>query len=437
MTETPRHLALFLADLRGGGAQGVFVALARGLAARGHRVDLLVGNPHGPWREHVAPPVRLVPLARASQWQARRAALRADPEGLWKLLRPILLPLRTDRALPCLPALADYLARSRPDALIAAKVYGSLVALLARRLAEASTPVVCTVHGNFAPKLRRVRRWRWRHAVPLIHHLYPEADAVVAVSESLADAFAECTGLPRRDITAIHNPVISERTLARAQAPPPHPWLGGDGPPVILGVGRLHAPKGFATLVRAFARVRAQRPGRLIILGRGRQRAHLERLARELGVADDVDLPGYADNPPAYMARASVFVLSSLQEGLPGALIEAMACGCPVVATDCPSGPAEILDRGRYGRLIPLDDPARMAEAIIETLEHPPDRARLRTRAMTFSEARATERYVHLVSSLSPPDSEPRRPDHTPYRSAPSTPHATSAPHERRPHRPA
>jgi glycosyltransferase involved in cell wall biosynthesis len=166
---------------------------------------------------------------------------------------------------------------------------------------------------------------------------------------------------------------------------------------VIVAVGRLAAQKDFATLLRAFARLRAQQPARLLILGEGRERPQLEALARELGIADAVAMPGYAENPFAALARADLYVMSSRYEGLPGALIQALACGCRIVSTDCPSGPAEILDHSRYGRLVPVGDEKALAGAMQEALAAPHDAQRQRERAALFSVPRAVDAYLELL----------------------------------------
>jgi glycosyltransferase involved in cell wall biosynthesis len=162
----------------------------------------------------------------------------------------------------------------------------------------------------------------------------------------------------------------------------------------------LNKFKDFATLIRAFARLRAVHPARLVILGEGPERRNLEQLARQLGVATEVDLPGFAANPYAFMARADVFALASRVEGLSNAIIEALACGCPVVSTDCPNGPDEVLQHGRYGRLVPVGDDAALADAISATLHAPPDPAALRQRAASFSVQRATDGYMQLLASV-------------------------------------
>ena len=186
-----------------------------------------------------------------------------------------------------------------------------------------------------------------------------------------------------------------------AAAPAPHPWFAPREPPVILGVGRLTPQKDFPTLLRAFALVRARRRARLVIVGEGRPEARdaLLRLAAELGCGEDVSLTGFTHNPFCYMAAASVFVLSSLHEGLPGVLIQALACGVPVVSTDCPSGPREILEGGRYGRLVALGDFSAMADAIGEALGRPGDREARMARGRQFTVERAVDRYLGLLSN--------------------------------------
>jgi len=231
----------------------------------------------------------------------------------------------------------------------------------------------------------------------VIRCVYPWADAIVAVSNGVADDLSLTAGIPRERITTIYNPVVMPELHEKARAALNHPWFAPGTPPVLLGAGRLVAQKDFTTLIKAFARVRAVRPARLMILGEGEQRGSLEGLARELGVSADVTLPGFVLNPFPYMARASVFVLSSAWEGLPGVLIQALACGCPVVSTDCPSGPVEILENGKYGPLVPVGDDEVLAQAILSVLNTLPDRDRLRAQAAMFSMARAADQYLKVL----------------------------------------
>jgi glycosyltransferase involved in cell wall biosynthesis len=204
-------------------------------------------------------------------------------------------------------------------------------------------------------------------------------------------------GLPAQRIATVYNPIVSPKLVDLADAPLDHPWLAPGAPPVVLGVGRLARQKDFATLIRAFKAVRSLRPARLIILGEGQERAKLEALITAERLAGDVSLQGFEPNPFRYMRRAAVLALSSVHEGLPGVLIQAMACGTPVVSTDCPSGPAEILEDGRWGRLVPVGDADAMAAGIAAALDDPapPDVA---ARAAAFSVEAAVSAYLKVLS---------------------------------------
>ena len=220
---------------------------------------------------------------------------------------------------------------------------------------------------------------------------------VACVSQGMADDLQALTRLPPGKIRTLYNPVVDPGLPGRADAALDHPWFAPGEPPVLLGIGRLHPQKDFATLLRAFAQVRAVRAARLLILGEGEEREALEALVAELGVAADVALPGFAANPYAYLSRAGAFVLSSRWEGLPTVVIEALACGAPVVSTDCPSGPDEILQGGRLGALTPVGDDAALARAILDTLAAPPDPAAGRARAQDFAVAPAAQAYLDAL----------------------------------------
>ncbi len=236
-----------------------------------------------------------------------------------------------------------------------------------------------------------------------LRRAYQSADAIVAISDGVAEDLSARSGIPRAHMTTIYNPVVDAELLEQAQEPIDHPWFGEDQPPVVLGVGRLHPQKDFPTLIAAFKRLRETRPARLVILGKAdripvrSRRDELEQLARRLDVADDVSMPGFTSNPFAFMSKADVFVLSSAYEGLGNVLIEAMACGCPVVSTDCPSGPREILEDGRYGPLVGVADAEGLAEAIGRVLDRPTDKEKLQSRAKMFTVERATRKYLDLL----------------------------------------
>jgi glycosyltransferase involved in cell wall biosynthesis len=231
----------------------------------------------------------------------------------------------------------------------------------------------------------------------LARHSYAWADGIIAVSSGVADDLARVARLPRERIEVVHNPVVDRELPSKRKAPLDHPWFADGQPPVVLGLGRLKKQKDFPTLLRAFARLRSTREARLVILGEGKQEQSIRSLARSLGIAKDVDLPGFDPNPFRYLARAACFVLSSAWEGLPRVLIEALACGCPVVSTDCPSGPHEILEGGRYGPLVPVGDERAMANAIAQVLDHPPDRDELRSRGALFAVDSSADRYLAIL----------------------------------------
>lgn len=403
----PLRVSVFLATLAGGGAERTMVTIADGLARRGHRVDLLVCRKRGFLADKVPPTVRVSELRPAPMWRARCKAVRADATGIWQLLRPFLLTAKPPHTLAQLPALAEHLMRDRPDVLVSAMPHENLIAIQARALARVHPPLILTECDTLSRTVASARRANYRHLLPLIARQYPRAEAIVAVSRGVADDLARQGRLPRERISVIYNPVVPHDVVERAGAPVPHPWLQVSEPPVVLGVGRLAPQKDFPTLIRAFAHLHRSRPARLVILGEGpdaaatrKRRAELRGMAADLGVAEDVDLPGYVADVYPWMARAAVFALSSIHEGFGNVLPEAMACGCPVVSTDCPSGPTEILDCGRYGRLAPIGDYRALGEAIAATLDDPLAPEALRQRASVFSVERAIDQYEQLAVKL-------------------------------------
>jgi glycosyltransferase involved in cell wall biosynthesis len=399
-----RRIAVLMPDLNGGGVQKMTLALAAALSDHGHEVDLVVYQPSGVLEPMVPPQLTVRHLTPGSMLRGRLLPLKADPGALPYLLLPVLLTRKPAPTLVYLDALAAYLRERRPDALLAAAPHQNLEAIWARRLAGVPTRVLISERTAPSQVLPLSPRWRRRFLPPLMLRAYPQADVIVSVSQRLGDDLAEVTGIPRERITAIYNPVVGPEIETLAAEPVDHPWFVPGEPPVILGMGRLSEQKDFPTLVRAFARVRARRRVRLVIFGAARdsaktehRRGEIKALARQLGVGEDVDAPGFTPNPFAYMARAALFVLSSRYEGLPGVLIQALASGCPVVSTDCPSGPMEILDNGRWGPLVPVGDDAAIAAAIEQVLDDPLPAAALKARAQEYSVDRAVQRYLEVL----------------------------------------
>jgi glycosyltransferase involved in cell wall biosynthesis len=266
--------------------------------------------------------------------------------------------------------LASILRCERPDILLSTSSGGNLVAALAHALVPDPNRGLVLSERNTFSAVRRERRSRWLPVVAVTRRLYQRANRIIAVSEGVARDLVESLDLPEDLVTAIHNPVVDEDLYELAEEPVDHPWLEGEQP-VLLSVGRLVPQKDYTVLLRAFSRIRKTRPIRLIVLGEGTERRRLERYAQRLGIRDDVDFSGFVKNPFPFMRRCTVYVLSSRFEGLPGALIQAMACGAPVISTDCPSGPSEIVDSGYNGFLVPVGDDERLAARIERLLDNP------------------------------------------------------------------
>lgn len=342
------------------------INLATGLQAEGISSELIIAFPHGHFRDAV----------------------------------PEVLPLSvlgSEHMLASLPRLALYLKRTKPAILLSALDHANVIALWARAVSKASCRVICTVHKPLSQAVQDSPLLRERlFLIPAVRASYSRADAIVAVSAGVADDLVRTAKVPHDHITIIHNPVVTDDLIARSMEPLNHPWFGDGEPPVVLAVGRLSKEKDYPTMLRAFRRVRAQRSAHLVILGEGEDRDALEQLATDLGVADDVDLLGFKKNPYPYMRHASVFAMSSTYEGLPTVMIEAMACGTPVVSTDCPNGPREILQGGRYGKLVPIRDDEALATAVLTSLSQPVP-AGLTQRASDFALDTAIAAYRHLL----------------------------------------
>ncbi len=337
MLGAPARIAVLTSSMGGGGAQRSMVRLAGAIAQRGHAVDLVLIHADGHYRDEVSPAVRVVDLG------ARRA-------------------------LASIPAMVRYLRRERPAALLSSLDYVNIVGLWARWLSRTDTRMIVNEQNTLSLVVRNASRFRTRLRPPLMRRFYPWADGVVAVSQGVADDLADVTSLDRDRIQVIPNPVVSPLIGQMASEDVDHPWFRPGEPPVVLSLGRLVPQKDFGTLIESFARVRRTRSARLMILGEGRERERLEASIQRLGLHNDVQLPGWVVNPYPFIRRSDVFVLSSKWEGLPTVLIEALFCGVPVVSTDCPSGPREILDNGRYGRLVPIGHVEALAGSIDDSL---------------------------------------------------------------------
>jgi glycosyltransferase involved in cell wall biosynthesis len=366
MSITGKKIAIFMSFSGDGGVERMMINLMQGLVAKHYAIDLVLAKATGSF-------VNMIP--------AEINVIRLD----------------TSHTYTSLFALMHYLKRTRPPVLLVAKHRAGLVAAWARRLTGIPNHLVLRLGTTVSAALQgksRIRHLIWHTSM---RTFYPWLDKIIAVSEGVAGDIIKITGLTFANVEVIHNPVVTPVLASQALQPLSHPWFHTGSLPVIMGVGRLTLQKDFPTLIRAFAKVQERIPSRLMILGEGGERQLYTSLATELGIADSLELPGFVANPYAYLARAGIFVLSSRWEGSPNALTEAMALGIPVVATDCPSGPREILQDGRYGKLVPVGDVNSLAAAIVETLKNPPSSAELKIAVSSYTVETSTLKYLQAL----------------------------------------
>ncbi|MDD5035059.1 MAG: glycosyltransferase [Methylococcaceae bacterium] len=370
MALEPRKLAILVAFSGLGGVERVVLNLLQGFAAYDIQVDLLpiVRKPWG------MPAIKL-PHVRIVELGIRHSGLAGG-------------------------ALAGYLKRERPDVLLAVRDRAIRAAVLGRALSGVQIPLVGNLHSILSAALAEKSSFqRWLRLWPM-RRLYRGVDRIIAISQGVAEDVAQVADFPRERLRVVRNPVLCDEFFRASREPASHPWLTDGGSPVIMGAGRLSPEKGFSTLIRAFAHLRARQECRLLIFGEGKLRPPLESLIVELKLEDCAALPGFIENPYACMAKADLFALSSLREGSGNVLTEAMALGVPVVATDCPTGPGEMLAGGRYGRLVPVGDAAGLAEAMEQTLAHPLPAEVLRAAVGEYSVEASAKGYLQALGLL-------------------------------------
>lgn len=291
--------------------------------------------------------------------------------------------------------LADAIREFKPDVMVSAKLEDDVRLIDAIACLEEKPKAFFRVGNPIAHRVseRGGTWWGRRRELRRLRNLYQKPDGIIAVSNGIADDIVNGLRVDRGAVEVLPNPTVTETLFTRAKEKPDHDWFLDDNVPVICAVGALRSQKDYPTLLRAFSRVQKKHRSRLVIFGEGRQRKRLIKLANSLGVSDRVDLPGWVDNVHKYMSRATVFALSSRWEGSPNALVEAAALGVPVVATDCISGPREILADGDYGKLTPVGDVDSYANALIDVLENPPRPSVTSKAAESYTIRESSRRY--------------------------------------------
>lgn len=363
-----RKISLFMPSLNGGGAQRVMVNIANGMVKRGLNVDLVLAKASGEYLNQIEPGVHIIDL-------------------------------NSSRVIKSFFKLSNYIRREKPYILFSALEHANICSIFSNIFAGYICPVVVCVHSSYSRNSKSiVNKILYQLLAKLFYRF---SHAVVTVSKGSAQDLINICNIPEGKIKVIYNPVITRSMHEKSKVEVNHKWFTENSIPIILSVGRLEYPKDFSSLIYAFAEVRKKTASRLLILGEGKDRQKLELLIDKLGLCDDVEMPGFVDNPYKFMSRSSVFVLSSESEALPTVLIEAMALGCPVIATDCPNGPREILEDGKYGKLVPVGDVPALANEILSAINSAGKRLMNRSDSSEHIECytldSALDKYLELI----------------------------------------
>lgn len=371
---TGNRITFFVRQLDGGGAQKIMIKLANATAASGYPVEIVTLNSSGLFSDFTEKGVRVTVLS------ARRLLT-----STW--------------------ALSSYLKSAHPDVLVATEVVPNIVAVAAHFLSGNRERTRLVLREALYPSIamKVSPHIATRIGYRLSRLFYPRADAIIAIANAMVEDLSIVARVPTSRISAINiNPCVDERLLTLAAEPPPHPWMEEKEIPCIVAVGRLAQQKGFSDLIKAMEILKSRRAVRLIIVGDGPLHDSLQTQIETAGLLENVMLFGKTKNPYSFMAHTPVFVMPSLHEGLGNALIEALACGAPCVATDCLVGPRETLQDGKYGKLTPVGDVEALARAIEETLDYPPDREQQRRRGLDFTSEASMREYLPVILGRAP-----------------------------------
>lgn len=366
------NIAVFFHRFDDGGAEKMTLFLARALKEAGHSVTILIRHDCGPLKNQVPEGVMVTDFALP------------EKRKLIKNIRNIVLLRRA-------------MMPGGYDVLLAVTAEMSQVAALAAVTRRKRIPLVSVVHSTLSMEVHSFQRMR-ELLFPVLNRKY---DRVIAVSEAVRRDYIEVCRARKEQVVTIYNPVVNQEIFRLQEETASHPWLSKDrGFVTLVLAGRLSPVKNHRLMFQTLKQLNERGDYRLILLGEGELQTELEELACFMGIRRKVDFTGYVENPYVFFKMADAVVLTSIYEGLPSVLIEALACGARIVSVDCPSGPREILADGVYGRLVRPQDETALAEGILESLRKRPDKALLKSRAMEFSAEKAAERYADVLMQL-------------------------------------
>ena len=408
-----KHVAIVIDNLVGAGAESICISTIKHLLEKKYTVDLVLLSCHGQrlaevpesanlfYINPIFPPEtvqELMNVTRKLNWVEPPRGFSQKVIAVKRFVDAVGWPVRISglpkwKWISRAVAIANYIEGYQPNAIVSILSNSQIVTLIGRRMAMLSIPIICSVHCSRQPR-------KLSSTFPWLIHLFPEADGIHTVSYDLANEISDLVPDVKNRIVPIYNPTWRPELQQLAKQSTGHPWLDARRSPdvkIILAAGRLQAQKNYSLLIKALSRIRTRIDVRLIILGEGSKKKKLENLVCKLNLSDAVSMPGWVVNPYAFMGKVDLFVLSSLYEGLPNVLIEAMACGCPIVSTDCPTGPREILGDGRWGKLVPVDSVDFLADSIFEALNEKHDREALRQRASEFSSEQFIPQFDRMI----------------------------------------
>jgi glycosyltransferase involved in cell wall biosynthesis len=376
MQETKvKSVLIFSPSLQPGGAERVALDLANWFSQKGIKVFLVLAKNLGGFTEEVGKNISIVDL-------------------------------KSNHVFQTIPKLISLIQDFQPTIILSFQTQANVAILVASLLSHLHIPVIPTEHSTISINLNRKGLLKEKLLLPLARILYHQAPALISVSRKAADDLISTLHLDSKKVRVIYNPINLTKILNSSQMEYQHPWLTPGTPPLLLAVGRLTEAKGFSDLIQAISIVLQKRPVNLMIIGEGEKRTELENQIKTLGLENFVELNGFMANPYSVLSKADLFVSSSIWEGFGVAIVEAMACGIKVVATDCLSGPAEILENGRFGTLVPPGNPQLLADAILKSVDRTVISPDAKERANDFSIDKIGHQYLSLFEEVLSADSE-------------------------------